>query len=137
VSRSSGTWALKPGFRQDREGPNRPPGLKIQPEEIDVNDLDEAINVAERIFNEAVSLYVNCETQAEVDELWERLSAGGEPGRCGWLKDQYGLSWQIIPKVLNEMVQDKDAARVQRVTAAMMQMNKLDIAALQRAYEQA
>ena len=87
-------------------------------------------------FTEAVSLYVSCETQAEIDELWERLSAGGEKSRCGWLKDKYGLSWQIIPAALGEMMQDQDAAKVQRVMNALMQMDKLDLAALQQAYHQ-
>jgi predicted 3-demethylubiquinone-9 3-methyltransferase (glyoxalase superfamily) len=85
-------------------------------------------------FTEAFSIYVDCETQAEVDELWEKLSAGGEPGRCGWLKDKYGLSWQIIPTVLGEMLQDKDPARARRVTEAMLSMGKIDIARLQQAY---
>jgi predicted 3-demethylubiquinone-9 3-methyltransferase (glyoxalase superfamily) len=87
-------------------------------------------------FTEAISLIVNCETQAEVDELWEKLSAGGEKSQCGWLKDKYGLSWQIVPRVLSEMLQDKDAKKTERVMAAVMQMTKLDIAALKRAYEQ-
>src|SRR5271157_3035284 len=78
-------------------------------------------------FTEAVSLFVNCETQAEVDELWEKLSSGGEKGRCGWLKDKYGLSWQIIPTALGELMQDKDAEKSKRVIQAMLQMNKLDI----------
>ena len=86
-------------------------------------------------FTEAVSFFVNCETQEEVDELWEKLSAGGEPGRCGWLKDKFGLSWQIIPTALGEMLQDKDPEKSKRVMQAMLQMNKLDIAALKRAYE--
>lgn len=85
-------------------------------------------------FTEAFSIYVDCETQAEVDELWEKLSAGGEPGRCGWLKDKYGLSWQIIPTVLGEMLQDKDPTRARRVTEAMLSMGKIDIARLQQAY---
>jgi predicted 3-demethylubiquinone-9 3-methyltransferase (glyoxalase superfamily) len=88
-------------------------------------------------FTEAISFFVNCETQAEVDELWEKLSAGGEKGRCGWLKDKYGLSWQIIPTVLGELMQDKDPEKSKRVIQAMLQMNKLDIAGLKRAYEQA
>jgi len=88
-------------------------------------------------FTEAVSFFVNCETQEEVDELWEKLSAGGEPGRCGWLKDKYGLSWQIIPSVLGELMRDKDPEKSKRVMQAMLQMNKLDIAGLKRAYEQA
>lgn len=86
-------------------------------------------------FTEAISFFVNCETQEEVDELWEKLSAGGEPGRCGWLKDKYGLSWQIIPTALGEMLQDKDGEKSKRIMQAMLQMNKLDIAGLKRAYE--
>lgn len=85
-------------------------------------------------FTEAISLAVDCRTQADVDELWERLSDGGEEGACGWLKDKYGLSWQIIPTVLGEMLQDEDAERADRVMRAMLQMRKLDIAALERAY---
>ncbi len=87
-------------------------------------------------FTEAISLFVNCATQAEVDELWEKLSAGGEKGPCGWLKDKYGLSWQIIPQVLMDLMQDKDPEKSRRVTEAMLKMSKIDIAALRRAYEQ-
>ena len=87
-------------------------------------------------FTEAISLLVNCETQREVDELWEKLSAGGAPGQCGWLKDKYGLSWQIVPTVLGEMLQDKDPAKVKRVTEALLQMTKLDIQRLRQAYDQ-
>jgi predicted 3-demethylubiquinone-9 3-methyltransferase (glyoxalase superfamily) len=79
---------------------------------------------------------VNCETQQEVDELWEKLSEGGEKGRCGWLKDKYGLSWQIIPSVLGELMQDKDAKKSEKVRQAMLQMDKIDIKALKQAYEQ-
>lgn len=86
-------------------------------------------------FTPAISFFVNCETQAEVDELWEKLCEGGEPGRCGWLKDKYGLSWQIIPSILGKLLQDKDAEKARRVMTAMLQMNKLDIAGLQRAYD--
>jgi len=85
-------------------------------------------------FNEAISLSVNCQSQEEVDELWEKLSAGGEPGHCGWLKDKFGLSWQIIPSVLIELLQDEDGEKSQRVMQAMLQMRKLDIAALRRAH---
>jgi predicted 3-demethylubiquinone-9 3-methyltransferase (glyoxalase superfamily) len=88
-------------------------------------------------FTEAISLYVNCTTQAEVDELWTKLSAGGEEQQCGWLKDKFGLSWQIIPQALIDLMQDKDPAKAQRVTETMLKMVKIDIAALQRAYEQA
>jgi predicted 3-demethylubiquinone-9 3-methyltransferase (glyoxalase superfamily) len=85
-------------------------------------------------FTPAISLFVRCETQEEVDELWEKLCDGGEPVRCGWLKDRYGLSWQIVPVVLGEMLQDKDANKSRRVMAAMMKMIKLDIKTLQQAY---
>jgi predicted 3-demethylubiquinone-9 3-methyltransferase (glyoxalase superfamily) len=87
-------------------------------------------------FTPAISFFVNCETQQEVDELWEKLSAGGEKSRCGWLKDKYGLSWQIIPSVLGRMLQDKDAAKAKRVMNAMLQMDKIDISRLQQAYDQ-
>ncbi len=84
-------------------------------------------------FTPAISFFVNCETQQEVDELWDKLSAGGEQQRCGWLKDKYGLSWQIIPSLLGTLLGDKDAAKTQRVMQAMLQMNKIDIKGLQQA----
>ncbi len=87
-------------------------------------------------FTEAISLFVNCETQEEVDELWEKLSAGGQKSRCGWLKDKFGLSWQIIPKALGVMLQDKDPKKSKRVMNAMLQMDKIDIKVLKQAYEQ-
>jgi predicted 3-demethylubiquinone-9 3-methyltransferase (glyoxalase superfamily) len=87
-------------------------------------------------FTEAISLFVNCETQEEVDELWEKLSAGGEKSRCGWLKDKYGLSWQIIPSVLGELLWDKDPEKSKRVMTAMLQMDKIDIKKLQAAHDQ-
>jgi predicted 3-demethylubiquinone-9 3-methyltransferase (glyoxalase superfamily) len=87
-------------------------------------------------FNEAISLLVNCETQEEVDELWDKLSDGGEKGPCGWLKDKFGVSWQIVPTVLDEMLQDEDADRANRVMKAMLQMTKIDIEALEKAYGQ-
>ena len=86
-------------------------------------------------FTPAISFFVNCETQQEVDELWEKLSAGGKEERCGWLKDKYGLSWQIVPSILGQLLQDKDATKAQRVMQAMLQMNKIDIAGLKRAYD--
>jgi predicted 3-demethylubiquinone-9 3-methyltransferase (glyoxalase superfamily) len=86
-------------------------------------------------FTEAVSFVVNCETQAEVDHYWENLSAGGKPQQCGWLKDKFGLSWQIVPTALPRLLKDKDPEKRKRVFAAMMQMVKIDIAALQRAYD--
>ncbi len=86
-------------------------------------------------FTEATSLLVNCESQEEVDRLWDRLSDGGQPGPCGWLKDRYGLSWQIVPTVLGQMLSDPDPAKAQRVTEAMLRMGKLDVEALRAAYE--
>jgi predicted 3-demethylubiquinone-9 3-methyltransferase (glyoxalase superfamily) len=86
-------------------------------------------------FTEAISFVVNCGTQEEVDEFWEKLSEGGEKSQCGWLKDKYGLSWQIVPTVLAELLQDKDAEKSNRVMKAMLQMDKLDIKTLKQAYE--
>lgn len=86
-------------------------------------------------FTPAISLFVNCETQAEVDELWDKLSAGGKPNQCGWLADKYGLSWQIVPSILRPLLHDKDPVKSKRVMEAMLQMTKLDIKALQQAYE--
>jgi predicted 3-demethylubiquinone-9 3-methyltransferase (glyoxalase superfamily) len=87
-------------------------------------------------FDEAISFQIPCETQADVDYFWEKLTAdGGQEGPCGWVKDRFGLSWQVVPKVLIEMLADADAAKAQRVTKAFLRMKKFDIAALQRAYE--
>ena len=87
-------------------------------------------------FTEAVSLLVNCETQNEVDTFWEKLSAGGHKGQCGWLKDKYGLSWQIVPTALGEMMSDPDPEKSKRVMNAMLKMTKIDIKGLKQAYEQ-
>jgi len=88
-------------------------------------------------FTEGISLFVNCETQAEVDELWEKFTSdGGEESRCGWLKDKFGVSWQIIPSVLGEMLGDKDPEKAGRVMQAMLKMNKIDIKGLKDAYDQ-
>jgi predicted 3-demethylubiquinone-9 3-methyltransferase (glyoxalase superfamily) len=84
-------------------------------------------------FSPAISFFVNCKTQKEVDELWDKLSAGGEKQPCGWLKDKYGVSWQIIPSVLGELLSDPDPAIAQGVMKAMMQMKKIDIEGLKRA----
>jgi predicted 3-demethylubiquinone-9 3-methyltransferase (glyoxalase superfamily) len=87
-------------------------------------------------FNEAVSFFVGCESQAEIDELWTKLTAdGGAPSRCGWLKDKFGLSWQIVPNALGRMLNDTDAGSSGRVMNAMLQMDKLDLVHLQRAYD--
>ena len=86
-------------------------------------------------FTEAISFFVSCETQAEVDELWDKLSSGGTTQRCGWLKDKFGVSWQIIPSILGEMLQDEDQEKSGRVMQAMLQMSKIDIARLKQAYK--
>jgi len=86
-------------------------------------------------FNEAISFSIDCETQEEVDELWERLSEGGQKSRCGWLKDKYGLSWQVNPRVLGEMLSDEDPKKAKRVMDAMLQMDKIDIKTLRKAYD--
>ena len=86
-------------------------------------------------FTPAISFFVTCESQQEVDEFWEKLSAGGRKNRCGWLNDKYGLSWQIIPSVLGKMLQDNDAEKSKRVMQAMLQMDKIEIEGLKRAYE--
>ncbi len=86
-------------------------------------------------FSPAISFFVNCETQEEIDELWEKLSKGGEKQRCGWLKDKYGVSWQVVPAALGKMLNDADTVKSQRVMKAMLQMDKLDIEGLKQAYE--
>jgi len=87
-------------------------------------------------FTPAISMFVNCETQDEIDELWEKLSAGGEKSRCGWLKDKFGLSWQIVPSVLGDMLQDKNPQKAKNTMQAMLQMGKLDIEKLRQAHAQ-
>lgn len=86
-------------------------------------------------FSPAISLFVNCETQEEVDRLWKKLSDGGEAQPCGWLRDRYGVSWQLVPTILRELLVDTDPARSERVMTALLQMKKIDIRALQKAYE--
>jgi predicted 3-demethylubiquinone-9 3-methyltransferase (glyoxalase superfamily) len=86
-------------------------------------------------FTPAISFFVNCSSQEEVDYYWEQLSQGGEKGQCGWLKDKYGISWQIVPTILGQLMSDPDAAKAGRVTRAMLKMTKLDIATLEKAYQ--
>jgi predicted 3-demethylubiquinone-9 3-methyltransferase (glyoxalase superfamily) len=86
-------------------------------------------------FTEAISFSVDCKTQQEIDEFWEKLSGGGEEGPCGWLKDKYGLSWQVNPRILGEMMSDPDPQKSKRVMEAMLEMKKIDIEALRQAYE--
>jgi predicted 3-demethylubiquinone-9 3-methyltransferase (glyoxalase superfamily) len=88
-------------------------------------------------FTPAISFFVNCETQEEIDDLWAKLSKGGEAQRCGWIRDRFGLSWQIVPGVLGKMLGDKSAEKAQRVMTAMLQMDKIDISGLRQAYEAA
>ena len=87
-------------------------------------------------FTPAISLFVDCKTQQEVDDLWNKLSEGGKTDRCGWLRDKYGLSWQIVPSALRELMGDKDPEKSKRVMKAMLQMTKIDIQGLQQAYDQ-
>lgn len=86
-------------------------------------------------FTEAISFFVSCDTQQEVDELWDKLTAGGEESQCGWLKDKYGVSWQIIPKALGEMLGDPDREKANRAMQAMLQMKKIDINVLKQAFD--
>ncbi|MEA2144217.1 MAG: hypothetical protein QOI64_2647 [Solirubrobacteraceae bacterium] len=112
----------------------RPAGMVMTVEfELDGQRVVAINGGPEFTFNEAVSLGINCRDQAEVDHYWERLSDGGSEGPCGWLKDRYGLSWQVVPTAVEELFADGDPARAQRATEAMFGMRKLDIAELQRA----
>ena len=117
-------------FRSGKEG--RVTGCRFQ---LDGQEFHALNGGPQFTFTPAVSFYVNCETQQEVDELWEKLSEGGEEGRCGWLKDKYGLSWQIIPSVLGKLLQSPDREKSNRAMKAMLAMNKLDIRALQDAFD--
>ena len=119
------------------EGGPRPEGMVMTATfQLDGQEFMALNGGSEFHFTEAISFFVNCETQGEVDELWEKLSEGGENGRCGWLKHKYGLSWQIIPTALGELLGAKDVVKAQRVMQAMLQMDKIDIQVLKRAYEQ-
>jgi predicted 3-demethylubiquinone-9 3-methyltransferase (glyoxalase superfamily) len=125
--------------RYDEEGPKvsgRPKGsVMTVPFQIEGQEFV-ALNGGPMFkFTEAISFIVNCETQKEVDFYWEKLSAGGEEVQCGWLKDRFGLSWQVVPTVLTEMLQDKDPQKAQRVMAAMLKMKKIEIADLKKAYD--
>ena len=122
--------------RYGEEGPGPAGTVMIATIQLDGQEFVALNGGPEFKFTEAISFVVNCETQEEVDELWEKLSEGGEEGQCGWLKDKYGLSWQIVPTALGEMMQDKDAEKSGRVMKAMLQMGKIDIKTLRRAYEE-
>ena len=123
--------------RYGEAGP-RPAGTVMTVDfELDGQEFVALNGGPEFTFNEAVSFQVNCTTQEEVDEYWSRLTDGGEPGPCGWLKDRYGVSWQIVPTALNELLSDPDPARAQRAMKAMLQMGKIDIATLRSAADEA
>jgi predicted 3-demethylubiquinone-9 3-methyltransferase (glyoxalase superfamily) len=118
--------------RQGRNGP-----VFSTTFELDGQDFHALNGGPQYIFTPAVSFFINCETQAEVDELWGKLTEGGSEDRCGWVRDKFGLSWQIVPSVLGRMLGDKDPKKAHAVMTAMLQMKKLDIAGLQQAYDQA
>ena len=103
--------------------------------ELDGQDFFALIGGPQFTFSPAVSFFVNCETQPEIDDLWAKLTDGGEEQPCGWLKDKYGLSWQIIPSILGSLLQSKEPEKAQRAMKAMLQMKKLDIAALREAHD--
>jgi predicted 3-demethylubiquinone-9 3-methyltransferase (glyoxalase superfamily) len=115
-------------------GPGPPGGVMLVKFQLEGQEFLALNGNPQQRFTESLSLFVDCETQQEVDELWRKLSAGGEEGPCGWLKDRFGLSWQIVPSALPRMLQDEDPERAKRVMLAMMQMKKLDVARLERAY---
>lgn len=116
----------------NRAGPNGP--VVSASFQLDGQDFHALNGGPQFTFSPAISFFVNCETQQEVDVLWDKLSEGGEKQRCGWLRDKFGVSWQIIPSVLGKLLQDKDADKAKRVMQAMLQMDKIDIKALQEAY---
>jgi predicted 3-demethylubiquinone-9 3-methyltransferase (glyoxalase superfamily) len=122
--------------RYGEEGPGSKGTVMIATFQLNGQEIMALNGGPQFTFSPAISFFVNCETQAEVDELWEKLSEGGEKQRCGWLKDKYGLSWQIVPTALGEMLQDKDAEKSRKVMNAMLQMGKIDIEKLKMAYEQ-
>jgi predicted 3-demethylubiquinone-9 3-methyltransferase (glyoxalase superfamily) len=121
--------------RYGEEGPGPAGSVMTATFELDGQEFIALNGGPQFTFTEAVSFFVNCETQEEVDKLWEKLSEGGEKGQCGWLKDKYGLSWQIVPSALGEMLNDPDPVKSQRVMKAMLQMDKIDINGLKQAYE--
>jgi predicted 3-demethylubiquinone-9 3-methyltransferase (glyoxalase superfamily) len=126
---------IKEVSRYGEAGPGPAGSVMVVRFELDGQEFSALNGGPEFKFTEAVSFVVNCETQAEVDMYWEKLSAGGEESQCGWLKDKFGLSWQVVPTALSELASDPDPAKSQRVIQAMLQMRKIVIADLQRASE--
>src|SRR5215475_2001647 len=129
--------SIKSIARYGEAGPGATGSVMTVAFELDGQDIMALNGGPEFKFNEAVSLVVNCESQEEVDHFWESLGEGGEPGPCGWLKDKYGVSWQVTPTALPQLLNDPDEARAQRVMKAMLAMSKIDIAALERAANEA
>ena len=122
--------------RYGADGPGSPGKVMTAAFQLEGQEIMALNGGPEFHFTEAISFFVTCETQAEVDELWQKLSAGGEEEPCGWLKDKYGLSWQIVPTALGELLGDKDPQKAQRAMQAMLQMKKLDIEKLRTAAAQ-
>ena len=122
--------------RYGEEGPGPKGAVMTATFQLDGQDFIALNGGPQFTFSPAISFLVSCETQQEVDELWEKLSEGGEKQRCGWLKDKFGLSWQIVPTTLGLMLRDKDAEKSRRVMKAMLQMDKIDIKGLREAYDQ-
>jgi len=129
--------SIKSIARYGEAGPGATGSVMTVAFELDGQDIMALNGGPEFKFNEAVSLVVNCESQEEVDHFWDSLGEGGEPGPCGWLKDKYGVSWQVTPTALPQLLNDPDEARAQRVMKAMLAMSKIDIAALERAANEA
>lgn len=127
---------IKTISRYTAEGPGPEGSAMVVVFELDGQEFQALNGGPEFKFSEAISFTVDCKTQEEVDYFWEKLSAGGEEGPCGWLKDKYGLSWQIVPSILGEMMTDSDPEKARRVAQAIFKMSKLDIPTLQQAYNQ-
>jgi predicted 3-demethylubiquinone-9 3-methyltransferase (glyoxalase superfamily) len=123
--------------RYGEGGPGQPGSAMIVTFELEGQQFVGLNGGPQYKFSEAISFYVNCQTQEEVDEFWQKLSEGGEEGPCGWLKDKYGISWQIVPTVLTELLSDPDPEKAGRVMQAMLQMSKIKISGLREAYEEA
>jgi predicted 3-demethylubiquinone-9 3-methyltransferase (glyoxalase superfamily) len=123
-------------WRSPADTPSGPAGMVLTVDFTLAGQHFQGLNGgADFSFNEAISFVIECEDQAEVDRMWEALTAdGGEPGPCGWLKDRYGMSWQIVPKAMNEMLADSDDERARRAMEAMLQMGKIELAEVERAY---
>jgi predicted 3-demethylubiquinone-9 3-methyltransferase (glyoxalase superfamily) len=119
------------GEEPDREGTIKHADFKLEGQEFAAMDSGRSHNFT---FNEAVSLLVSCTNQKEVDYYWEKLTEGGEEGMCGWLKDRFGVSWQVAPNIMGKLLSDRDPAKVERVTAAFLKMKKFDIAAIKKAF---